>query len=103
DRALLTLLGLPAALFEPAAHDDPCAFGEGRTRVLGELAPRSDVEEARLLLPLLRVLITPGPVHRDAEGDLRNAARRVAHLGFASDVARDGDAVRVGCHADLPM
>src|SRR5262249_4963662 len=71
DRALLTLFGFPAALLEPAAHDDARPLGERRARVLRELAPRNDVEEARLLFPLLGLLVSPRAVHRDAETHLR--------------------------------
>src|SRR3954466_10347678 len=95
DRALLTRLGLPAALLEPAADDDARALRESRARVLGQLAPGDHVEEAGLLLPLLGLLVPPRPIDGDAEAHLRHTARRVAHFRIASDVARDRDAVRV--------
>src|SRR5947207_8534388 len=69
DRALLARLGLPAALLEPSTHDDPGALRHRPAHVLGELPPRDDVEEAGLLLPLLTLLVPPGAVDRDSEGD----------------------------------
>ena len=76
DRALLALLGLPAALLEPAGHDDARALLQRRGDVLGELPPAHDVEEARALLPLVGLLVAPRTVDGDAEGRGRDPARR---------------------------
>src|SRR4029077_5735219 len=85
DRPLLALVGLPAALFEPAAHDDARALRQRRADVLGELPPGDDIEEAGLLFPVLGLLVAPRPVDGHAERDLRDAAGRVSHLGIPSD------------------
>src|SRR5262249_36193352 len=50
DRPLLALVVLPAALLEPAAHDDARALAQRRADVLRQLPPRDHVEEAGLLL-----------------------------------------------------
>src|SRR5262249_926559 len=57
--ALLAVLGLPAALLEAAGDDDARALAQRLGDVLGHLAPADDVEEAGLLLPLLRLAVLP--------------------------------------------
>ena len=79
--------GIAVALRDPSAK---CRAERGAD-ILGELTPGDHVEEAGLLVPFLGLLVAPRTVHRDAEGDLRNAAGRVTHLGIPGDVARDGD------------
>src|SRR5579883_953298 len=52
-RALLAVLGLPAALLEPAVDDDPGALGQALGDVVGQAAPARDVEEGGGLLPFV--------------------------------------------------
>src|SRR5581483_806045 len=95
DAALLAVLGLPRALLETTGDHDARALADRFGDVLGHLAPAHDVEEAALLLPLLRLAVLPAAAHRDAERRLRRAAWRVPHLGITGDVAHDRD-VAVG-------
>src|SRR6185503_14072089 len=76
--ALLAVLRLPAALLEAAAHDHARALAQRLRDVLGHLAPAHDVEEAGLLLPLLRLAVLPPAAHGDAERRLGGAAGGVA-------------------------
>src|SRR5262249_17552987 len=59
--SLVAVLRLPAPLLEATGDDDARALREGLGHVLGHLAPADDVEEARLLLPLVRLAVLPAP------------------------------------------
>src|SRR6266540_1561090 len=95
DVAPVAVAVLVAALLEAAGDDDARALRERLAHVLGHLAPAHDVEEARRLLPLVGVAVHPASVHRHAEARVRRAARRVAELGIAGQVAHDRDRVAV--------
>src|SRR6478752_5291022 len=88
--ALLAVLGLPAALLEAAGDDHARALAQRLRDVLGHLAPAHDVEEAGLLLPLLRLAVLPPPAHGHAERRLGGATGGVADLGVAGQVPDDG-------------
>jgi hypothetical protein len=92
--ALVALLGVPGALLEPAHDDDAGALVERTGGVLAERAPRHDVEERRLLLPLTIGLVAPV----DGQSEARDAAptRGVAQLWITGHVAHEGDGVV--CH-----
>src|SRR5690606_12715763 len=99
--AALALVRLPRALLEATGHDDAAALGEGVADVLAELAPRLDVEEGGLLLPLLGLAVLPAAVHRDGEGAHALPRGGEAQLRVAGDVPADRDRVDVACHDGL--
>src|SRR6266511_4302601 len=103
DVAPVAIAVLVAALLEAAGDDDARALRERLAHVLGHLAPAHDVEEARRFLPFVGVAVHPASVQRHAEARVGRAARRVAKLGIAGQVAHDGDRVAVRHWCFLPM
>ena len=89
DAALLVVLRLVGPLLEPAGDHDAGALGERRRGVLAERTPAHDVEEARLLLPLVVHLVAAG--HRDAERGDGAATGGEPELRVAGEVAGEGD------------
>src|SRR6056300_342646 len=98
DGALLSIVGLPAALLEATRDDAAASLGEGGGDVLTEVTPADDIEEGDLLLPLAVDLVAA--VDRETEARDPTTAGGEPELGVAGEVPREGDAVR--CHIRLP-
>ena len=98
--AVLTLLGLPAALLQAARDDHAHALGEGEGHVLGQIPPAHDVKEGGRLRPLLSAAVLPASVDGHAKLGRRLAFLRVANLGFPGQVAGDRNGV---AHGFAPM
>src|SRR3954453_10991787 len=93
-----SLLVLPLTPLEPAVDRDRAALGQVARAVLALRAPHGDVEVVGLVDPLAGVVLA-ARVGGDAQAADGGAARRVAQLWIAREVARQDNAVDVGgCH-----
>ncbi|MPM25990.1 hypothetical protein SDC9_72491 [bioreactor metagenome] len=92
DRTTLALLGLVAALPQPALHQHPHALAQRLGDVLGRLAPHGAVEEQGVAVLPLAGLPVERP-RRGGHGEVRDGrpGGEEGQLGIGGEVSDDGD------------
>ena len=90
--ALVAVLVVPLARLQPALDVDLLALGQIFGQRLGRLAPQHDAVPLGFFLPLTG-LVVPDLGRRHVDRRDGRAARRVAQLGVASEVADQNDLV----------